>query len=625
MMKSCKKAISVLLASGMVFMTACSPQDIEQVEKMLSSTDNGTGINININSDKDSDTAGEDVDRSEVKPAEVTSKDMKYYLCSEDDTRTNPVYFVGDSDVPYISLEDWAELYPYLLKNYVHLGDEELEYGLSYTREGNVGTLSRTDGDPYTMTVDCDADTITFYDYDAFQRLEADRALIEILDADSSHSDEEISLFRRAPGSYERYGDPLVLDAGAYNIDLVADENGIYVPMQTLSDFLLSIKYINLYYNGDDVFFAKYQDLGAPMSGKHTPFGDLFYSAEKREISKAMGEFSYNELCMAFDNLYGLKEAHGIKCFDDLALQAGKKEILMGSDPSAADAALYEIIFLHLDDMHSIFGCESAWSRDGLARELISSIGIGRDFRESAKMAEVYETARADLYPDGAPAYEEIGNTAYITFDHFAPIPEGVDYYETAPTEDAEDTIGIMIYAYSQIMREDSPIENVVLDLSNNGGGDADTAIFVISTFLGEGYGSLKNTMTGALATDVYNVDVNLDGKFNEKDRGLAEKKLFCMTSSNSFSCGNFVPCVFKNSEMVTLIGKTSGGGSCVVLPLTTAYGTAFQISGPNRLAFTKNGSFYDIDRGAEPDFPLAFPESFYDRKTLTDTINSLH
>ena len=181
-----------------------------------------------------------------------------------------------------------------------------------------------------------------------------------------------------------------------------------------------------------------------------------------------------------------------------------------------------------------------------------------------------------------------------------------------------------MIYAYSQIMRENSPIENVVLDLTNNGGGDADTAIFVISAFLGNGFGSLKNTLTGALATAVYNVDINLDGKFDENDRGLTGKKCFCLTTMNSFSCGNFVPCVFKNSNMVTLLGKTSGGGSCVVLPLTTAYGTFFRISGPSRLAFTKNGSFYDIDQGAEPDFTLAFPETFYDREALTDYINNL-
>ena len=57
---------------------------------------------------------------------------------------------------------------------------------------------------------------------------------------------------------------------------------------------------------------------------------------------------------------------------------------------------------------------------------------------------------------------------------------------------------------------------------------------------------------------------------------------------------------------------------------MSTAAGSGFQISGPMRLAFTKNGSFYDIDQGAAPDIPLQFPESFYDRAALTDTINSI-
>ena len=51
-MKGCKKALSVLLACTMIFMTACSAEDIERVGKMLSSTDDGKGINININSDE---------------------------------------------------------------------------------------------------------------------------------------------------------------------------------------------------------------------------------------------------------------------------------------------------------------------------------------------------------------------------------------------------------------------------------------------------------------------------------------------------------------------------------------------------------------------------------------------
>ena len=148
----------------------------------------------------------------------------------------------------------------------------------------------------------------------------------------------------------------------------------------------------------------------------------------------------------------------------------------------------------------------------------------------------------------------------HITFNTFVETPADVNYYETAPAAEAEDTIGLMLYAYAQITRENSPIENVVLDLSCNGGGDPNSAVLVLSAFLGEGYTSIQNTMSGAMATGVYNVDMNLDHQFDEKDRGLLKKRLFCLTSPLSFSCGNFVPCVFKNSHKVMLVGDTTGG-----------------------------------------------------------------
>lgn len=550
--------------------------------------------------------------------AGITSKDMTFYLNGLDDTRNQPVYFVGDSDVPYLSLEDWAELMTYLMKTYIHK-DQNITFDLRFSMEGGTGTLTRTDGDPYTMTVDCAADTITFVDYDAFIRPEADRVLLDVLDADSPHSEEETGLFKRlSESSFERYGDEVVLDLGAYGIDLVSDKDAVYVPAQTLSDFLLSIKYMNLFYNGKALFFLEYQGLD------EEDVADLYYDVEKKEISEAMGRFNYAELCLVFDNLYGLKDVHEISSFDDLATRTNTRDALAGTDANAADAALCYLVRQHLDDRHSGFIAPSPFSREDLADELSEKIGLGRSVVSALEQRQIYRDARAEAYPDGVPGYEEIGNTAYITFDEFIAAPEDVDYQKTAPTADAEDTIGIVSYAYSRIMREDSPVENVVLDLSCNRGGASDAAVYVISAFLGDGYASLKNTMSNALATGVYNIDLNLDGKFDENDRGLTEKKLFCLISPNSFSCGNLVPCVFKNSNRVTLIGRNSAGGSCIVLPMSTAAGAALQISGPSRLAFTKNGSFYDIDQGAAPDVPLQFPESFYDRAALTEYINGI-
>lgn len=96
------------------------------------------------------------------------------------------------------------------------------------------------------------------------------------------------------------------------------------------------------------------------------------------------------------------------------------------------------------------------------------------------------------------------------------------------------------------------------------------------------------------------------------------------LISSQSFSCANLVPWAFKEDGRVTLLGKTSGGGSCVVRPLTTAWGTSFKISGSSQISFVKNGAYYDVDQGVEPDFTIMDYNHFYDREALTKYISEL-
>ena len=75
----------------------------------------------------------------------------------------------------------------------------------------------------------------------------------------------------------------------------------------------------------------------------------------------------------------------------------------------------------------------------------------------------------------------------------------GRDYYQDPPAADTNDTVGLCLYAFSQITREDSPIENVVLDLSGCGGGDSTTGSFVLAMFLGKASVCVENTLTGAI------------------------------------------------------------------------------------------------------------------------------
>ena len=150
-------------------------------------------------------------------------------------------------------------------------------------------------------------------------------------------------------------------------------------------------------------------------------------------------------------------------------------------------------------------------------------------------------------------------------------------------------------------------------------------AVFVLGWFLVDASISLRDTLTGAQTNLTYNVDVDRDGFYDaDKDSVGTGYNLYCMTAKIFFSCGNLVPAACKNSDKVTMVGQTSGGGSCVMLPCTTASGAFFQISDPFQLALVKNGSFYNIDAGIDPDVVLTKAKSFYDRAALADYLREV-
>ncbi len=262
--------------------------------------------------------------------------------------------------------------------------------------------------------------------------------------------------------------------------------------------------------------------------------------------------------------------------------------------------------------------------KDTVQKYIIES-NAGHSYDEYEELSGEFYTSRKNFFPDGVPAYQEIGDTAFITLDAFDVRPDGVDYYKTAPTADAKDTVGIIAYSVRQILRENSPIKNVVLDLSYNGGGTVYTALYTIAAFLGKCMFNTVDPNTGAQVTRDYMADTNFDGIFDSKDY-LAGKgfNLYCLESGISFSCANTVPCIFKDIGKVTLLGQTSGGGSCSVAYVTTAMGSMLQISNASMMCFRKNCSFYDIDRGAVPDIVITKTETFYNRPAFVEFIDGL-
>ncbi len=229
------------------------------------------------------------------------------------------------------------------------------------------------------------------------------------------------------------------------------------------------------------------------------------------------------------------------------------------------------------------------------------------------KARNALDAARKAAYPDGVPGYMEIGDTAFVTFDNFEFKRNPEEYYELEDPDNSQDTAELILYAHRQVTRPDSPIKNIVLDLSLNGGENSDAAIVVASWFTGEARIVLRDSNTEAETIMSYRTDLNLNGVATSNPEGGAERydpgdsvsggkyKLFCLTSPVSFSCGNLVPAIFEQAGNVTLIGQRTGGGSNAVLPATSASGTLFQFSGSLQFSTLRNGAFYNVDLGIDP------------------------
>lgn len=537
---------------------------------------------------------------------EIAEKSFPFYLDTMNVGEEVKLYFLdGVEDLPYVELNDWMGLV-----NMLNMGNG---YELTLETDGAVACFTREEGS--TMVIDFDEDTFRFPDYNLFMKYTSMSTLLDFAGTVNVNDDGENALLKKSEEySFERYGDEKEVRLGDYNIDLITQDGLYLVPLQTMSDFALDTKLgNNLFFNGQVLILA------AGISQDN----EVYYAAPTGERSKELTEYGYNELCLMLDSFYGLKGIHEIESFDKLFDEIGFKEPLLETDPVLADKLLYTLINKYIDDLHSKFvsysylsGPNDYKAEDGPSRANILA-HINRQ-----------KTARAAQYPDGVPGYEEVGNTAYITFDNFELSSTNLDdYYNMAFEElpmDGSDTVALVIRAHERITREGSPIQNVVIDLSSNTGGTVDTAAYLLAWCLGKASVSIKDNFTGAMANTDYWADVNLDREFDEKDT-ITDKNIYCLISPVSFSCGNLVPNFFKQSGKVTLLGRTSGGGSCLVYPASTAWGTSINISAPRRVSFLKNGSLYDIDRGADPDYTISTPEKYYDRQALTDYINTLY
>lgn len=553
-------------------------------------------------------------------PSLASEKSVKCInTIDNDDVKVTLYFFDENQEIPYLEGDDIVKIYKKLYET------DQIEV----KKENKVVTLTRKDNGSYAK-LNFNNDSISWSEFNLFY---SNGFNFDFLMNSANNN----KLIKRLPeADYVRPGYEISVKLKEdFNIEMVYDDktDKYYLPLQTANDAIFAECRVALIYNGETIFFA------VPSNFlKSNEYNNQYYSVQPKKYTEKFAEFNYNELCLALELHYGLKELHGISDFDSLFKTSGLDKKLKSTDPVVANQALYDFINGYIDDLHTSFVSNSPYAgKDAEINGDVQPKSLTAMLIARAKYGAAYEqNAKANGYDASFPAYMEKDDTAYITFNQFV-MDEKTNYCD--PSVDLSsldklikkdekgdtviDTIRLVQYSHKQITRENSPIKNVVLDLSQNIGGAVDSAVYLVSWFLGQCELSYDNPITGAMVTKTYQGDVNFDEKYDEND-SISKYNLYCLTSPISFSCGNLVPALLKASDNVILLGKTTGGGACAVEPFVTAGGTIFQISSPLRLSVVKNGSYYHVDSGVDPHIVLPTLNSFYDREKLTTYIKKL-
>ena len=358
----------------------------------------------------------------------------------------------------------------------------------------------------------------------------------------------------------------------------------------------------------------------------------------KGTISREVSDYNYNILRLMFDKIYGLKAIKGYASADAYFDSLGVKSGLKSTEAATYNAALAKLMG-SVDDGHSGFTRLPIYTPyddlDSLSR--LNKENLGPRVGALGQKKTAYAKARIDKYAELHPG--EGGNvdpnfyhgiqfssdkkTAVITFDSFTHEQATLkNMKELFPTDDEIDQIIVrsrMIFSSAdgfsaafrmlqQMNKASKTVENVVIDLTNNGGGMIAIVPYLTAFFSDDPTYVLRDTLDGSVYEYHYQVDLNGDGVYGGPgDTFKNDFNFYILTSGFSFSCGNALPGIAKDNG-IKVIGEQSGGGTSPVGVFFDALGSGIQLSNHTNMSYKgADGKYVQNDAGIPLDygFPL--------------------
>ena len=351
------------------------------------------------------------------------------------------------------------------------------------------------------------------------------------------------------------------------------------------------------------------------------------------ERTQAAADFNYGLICLNFDKFYGVKEFKTQGNFDSFFQSKGLKEKLKSVNVETYVDAYYEFLAKEIGDGHTsmnslpVYMAPNTAKRNALAEKYSSSRVKAITDRQHDLAYKRWMGTQTSIGHDFALIKNK---TAFCAFDVFA--SDGYanyfrNYAGMEPEQAINDTCAFVSNAITYVedynKREDVSVkvENIVFDLTANGGGSMLTMPYLAGIMLKDPAIRVKDQISGRIVEYHYECDFDGDGNYGDT---YADKYHFAvMTSSASFSCGTALPSMLKGTD-VKLIGETSAGGACPVTHFTDGLGTAFQTSGSDVVVYKDaEGKYISVEQGVPVD--LEVPENdWYNLEVMDQKVSQL-
>lgn len=521
-------------------------------------------------------------------------------------------------DIPYMKIDDFynnlyftgAEAYP------------QQASPMTVTRNGNSYETTAYNGTKGVF--DVEAGTFTCENLDAYANPPYYALLL------ASERDSSAPFVRISHTEYSGALTAKTMDFSKYGIKLEGDGDELWVPLAVLQCLFSSPYAYNAYFNGKGIYMQDGMETLQPESARN--LDSEYYDFMKNARSEEKARFDYSVLCFYVDNCFGYPERSRLsesiaevgldktldQTIDGIHLSA-IKESLLSTDMEEYVFGIFALMTAIDDGGHTTFADmpmlteerKVAWAKKKAELGLVPSKKNALADASFNSITKVYQQAAKDnfdyvegiTYDNGEWAnYFEKGDTALYLFTHFYCNRLSWTQYEDGQlSEMPQDTMGTFM-KYLEKAKSNPNIKKFVIFLAMNNGGESGIATTMAKIISGQAYRHQYNAYTGQDEIIWYDVDLNFDGVFDEKDNEVSYPfKFAVIAGANTYSAANYLTSMAKDNG-VCVLGEQSGGGACSPQPTPESEGTMFNLSARYKLVDRNNEH---VDFGIVPDVVL--------------------